>query len=148
MAVQLFLSCVSDEFGTYRDALRGALTRPNVEVKIQEDFKALGGDTLSVLEEYIEQRDPVVHFVGEMTGSAPAASIVDNLLGRRPDFEAALAKIGMAREALAALSYTQWEAWLAACFLKDLLIVHPAAALTAAQSLRRPTLRARCRPNT
>ena len=50
MAVQLFLSCVSDEFGGYRDALRGALTRPNVEVKIQEDFKALGGDTLIKLE--------------------------------------------------------------------------------------------------
>ena len=50
MAVQLFLSCVSDEFGVYRDALRSALTRPNVEVKIQEDFKGLGGDTLMKLE--------------------------------------------------------------------------------------------------
>ena len=45
-SVKLFLSCVSDEFGGYRDVLRRALTRPNVEVKIQEDFKALGGDTL------------------------------------------------------------------------------------------------------
>jgi hypothetical protein len=50
MAVQLFLSCVSDEFRGYRDALRSALTRPNVEVKIQEDFKALGGDALIKLE--------------------------------------------------------------------------------------------------
>jgi hypothetical protein len=48
--VKLFLSCVSDEFGGYRDALRRALTRPNVEVKIQEDFKALGGDTLTKLD--------------------------------------------------------------------------------------------------
>ena len=37
--VRLFLSCVSGEFGVYRDALRKALTLPNVEVKIQEDFK-------------------------------------------------------------------------------------------------------------
>ena len=56
MAVQLFLSCVSDEFGAYRDELAPkALTRPNVEVKIQEDFKALGGDTLSMLEVYIKR---------------------------------------------------------------------------------------------
>ena len=50
---QAVLSCASGEFGVYRDALRRALTRPNVEVKIQEDFKALGGDTLRMLEEYI-----------------------------------------------------------------------------------------------
>ena len=71
MAVQLFLSCVSDEFGPYRDALRGALTRPNVEVKIQEDFKALGGDTLMKLEAYIKRCEAVVHIVGDMTGSPP-----------------------------------------------------------------------------
>ena len=66
--VKLFLSCVSDEFGAYRDELRRKLTRPNVEIKIQENFKALGGDTLEKLEEYIESCDAVVHFVGEMTG--------------------------------------------------------------------------------
>jgi len=49
MALRLFLSRVSDEFGGYRDLLRRALTRPNVEVKIQEDFKPLGGDTLRML---------------------------------------------------------------------------------------------------
>ena len=79
-SVKLFLSCVSDEFGDYRDALRRALTRPNVEVKIQEDFKALGGDTLRMLEDYIAQCEAVVHFVGEMAGSTPAASSVDDLL--------------------------------------------------------------------
>lgn len=76
--VKLFLSCVSDEFGDYRDALRRALTRPNVEVKIQEDFKALGGDTLSMLEDYIRQCEAVVHFVGEMAGSTPASSSLDD----------------------------------------------------------------------
>jgi hypothetical protein len=39
MSVRIFLSTVSDEFGTYRDALRTDLTRHNVEVKVQEDFK-------------------------------------------------------------------------------------------------------------
>jgi hypothetical protein len=45
---------VSDEFGDYRDDLRRALTRPNVEIKIQEDFQNLGGDTLAMLEEYVQ----------------------------------------------------------------------------------------------
>jgi hypothetical protein len=45
MSVQIFLSRVSDEFRRYRDLLRCDLTRPNVEVKVQEDFKDLGGET-------------------------------------------------------------------------------------------------------
>src|SRR5271169_4020448 len=81
-SVRVFLSCVSSEFGAYRDALRRALTRPNVEVKIQEDFKALGGDTLNMLAEYVEQCEAIVHFVGDMVGSTPAASSVDDLLKR------------------------------------------------------------------
>ena len=123
--VRLFLSCVSGEFGVYRDALRHALTRPNVEVKIQEDFKGLGGDTLRMLVEYIERCDAVVHFVGEMSGALPAANSVEGLLARRPDLEPRLATLGVARDALAALSYTQWEAWLALYHRKDLLIVEP-----------------------
>ena len=124
--VRLFISCVSDEFGAYRDALRRELTRPNVEVKIQEDFKALGGDTLDLLEDYIEQCEAVVHFVGDMSGSKPAASSVEDLLKRRPHLQEKLERKGLAREALASLTYTQWEAWLAIGFDKDLLIVAPA----------------------
>ncbi len=129
--VKIFLSCVSDEFGAYRDELRRALTRANVEVKIQEDFKAQGGDTLRMLQEYIEGCDAVVHFAGEMAGSAPASSSVDDLLQRRPELAARLAQKGMDREALARLTYTQWEAWLAIGFNRDgaerdLVIVTPA----------------------
>jgi hypothetical protein len=124
-SARLFISCVSGEFGAYRDALRQALTRPNVEVKIQEDFKALGGDTLHMLEDYIEQCEAVVHFVGDTAGSTPARISVDDLLARRPDLQDRLKKRGLANEALAALTYTQWEAWLAIGFDKDLLIVAP-----------------------
>jgi hypothetical protein len=129
--VKLFLSCVSDEFGDDRDALRRALTRQNVEIKIQEDFKPQGGDTLRMLQEYIEGCDTVVHFAGEMAGSAPTTSSVDDLLRRRPKLVARLAEKGMDREALARLTYTQWEAWLAIGFNKDgaernLVIVTPA----------------------
>jgi hypothetical protein len=114
--VKLFLSCVSDEFGEYRDELRRALARPDVEVKIQEDFKSRGGDTLAMLEDYIESCDVVVHFAGEMAGSAPASSSVDDLLRRRPELAARLTEKGMDREALGRLTYTQWEAWLAIGF--------------------------------
>ena len=125
-SVRLFLSCVSDEFGAYRDSLRGALTRPNVEVKIQEDFKALGGDTLHMLEDYIARCEAVVHFLGDMTGSSPATFSVEDLLKRRPGLEEELARTGLKRDDLGALSYTQWEAWLAVGLGKKLLIVEPA----------------------
>jgi len=122
--VKLFLSCVSDEFGAYRDELRRKLTRPNVEVKIQEDFKALGGDTLSMLEEYIEHCDAVVHFAGDMTGSTPKDFGVTELLARRPDLKTR-PPLGAALEAGAKISYTQWEAWLAIYFRRDLVIAAP-----------------------
>ena len=114
--VELFLSCVSDEFRAYRDALRKRLKRLNVEIEIQETFKARGGDTLALLEDYIESCDVVVHFAGEMAGSAPASSSVDDLLWRRPELAARLTEKGMDRDALGRLTYTQWEAWLAIGF--------------------------------
>jgi hypothetical protein len=46
MSVKIFLSTVSDEFRLYRDWLRKDLTRHNVEVGVQEDFKDLGRGTL------------------------------------------------------------------------------------------------------
>ena len=125
-SVRLFISCVSDEFGSYRDVLRKALTGPNVEVKIQKDFKGLGGDTLNMLEDYIEQCEAVVHFIGDMAGSAPPATSVEDLLARRAGLQDKLARKGLTPAALAALTYTQWEAWLAIGFDKDLLIVAPA----------------------
>ena len=112
--VKLFLSCVSDEFGVYRDALRHALTRPNVEVKIQEDFKALGGDTLQHARgvhralrsgrAFRRRHDGLDAGGISVDGTARAAT-----RSRRPG----LPKKGAAREALASLTYTQWEAWLA-----------------------------------
>ena len=74
MPISVFLSTVSDEFLAYRKQLKGDLTRHNVAVKVQEDFKDLGGDTLDKLDTYIANCDAVVHLVGDMTGSAPAAA--------------------------------------------------------------------------
>jgi hypothetical protein len=68
--IRVFLSTVSDEFRVYRDQLRSDLTRPNVEVKVQEDFKDLGGVTLENLDAYIKACDAVIHLLGDMTGAA------------------------------------------------------------------------------
>ena len=85
MSVKIFLSTVSDEFRTYRDALRNDLTRHNVEVKVQEDFKDLGGDTLDKLDVYIAHCDAVVHLVGNMTGSDPGDLALRALREKYPD---------------------------------------------------------------
>jgi tetratricopeptide (TPR) repeat protein len=132
--VKLFLSCVSDEFGDDRDELRHALTRPNVEIKIQEDFQNLGGDTLAMLEGYVANCDVVVHFIGDMSGATPKSTSVDDLLKRRPELAERLAEKGMDRDALGRLTYTQWEAWLAIGFnnngaKKNLVIFAPAIGL-------------------
>jgi tetratricopeptide (TPR) repeat protein len=123
--VRIFLSCVSDEFREDRDALRYALMRPNVEVKIQEDFKALGGDTLMRLGAYIGRCEAVVHIVGNMTGSAPGEFGLQALLSRHPDIKSKLPPLGVAIDAGSAISYTQWEAWLALYYDRDLIIAAP-----------------------
>jgi tetratricopeptide (TPR) repeat protein len=121
-SVKVFLSTVSDEFRAYRDQLRTDLTRHNVEVKVQEDFKDLGGDTLDKLDVYIAHCNCVVHLVGDMTGSAPLSREVDALLAKHPDLAAALPPFGEALSAGVEISCTQWEAWLALYHRKLLLI--------------------------
>jgi hypothetical protein len=67
--VQLFLSTVSAEFLSYRERLRHLLTRPDVEVKAQEDFIVTGDETLEMLDHYIQSCDGVIHLVADMTGA-------------------------------------------------------------------------------
>ena len=69
MSIRIFLSTVSDEFRDYRDQLRHDPTRPDVEVKIQEDFKDFGTVTLDKLDRYVAACDGVIHLVGEMPGA-------------------------------------------------------------------------------
>jgi Domain of unknown function (DUF4062) len=119
MAVKIFLSTVSDEFRAYRDWLRKDLTRHNVEVKVQEDFKDLGRGTLDELDVYIAQCDAVVHLVGHMTGAAPGARDVSALFVKYPNLTRDLPPLGNGE----GVSYTQWEAWLAVYHRKELYIV-------------------------
>ena len=126
MSAQIFLSTVSDEFRRYRDLLRSDLTRHNVEVKVQEDFKDLGGETLDKLDVYIADCDAVVHLVGDMTGSYPGERGLSALLAKYPDLPAKLPPLGAALKDGVGVSYTQWEAWLALYHGKLLLIARAA----------------------
>jgi GTPase SAR1 family protein len=121
--VKIFLSAVSAEFRNYRDSIRNDLTRPNVSVNVQEDFIPTGEETLDKLDDYIQQSDVVIHLVGNMSGAFAQPPSVDMIRQRYPDLtlrfpvlDPFLAPDGPA------LSYTQWECWLALYHHKVLFI--------------------------
>jgi len=126
MSVKIFLSTVSDEFRRYRDLLRSDLTRHNVEVKVQEDFQDLGGETLDKLDVYIAACDAVVHLVGDMTCAYPGERGSTALLAKYPNLRRKLPPLGAALKDGVGVSYTQWEAWLALYHDKLLLIARAA----------------------
>jgi hypothetical protein len=124
--VQVFLSAVTAEFRSYRDALRHDLDRPNVTVKVQEDFIATGTETLDKLDGYIRKCDAVIHLVGDMTGALAQPSSVAVIRERYPDFDKRLPVVSHFLQPDApALSYTEWEAWLALYHRKMLIIAVP-----------------------
>ncbi|HWY84922.1 MAG TPA: FxSxx-COOH system tetratricopeptide repeat protein [Roseiarcus sp.] len=123
--VKLFLSCVSNEFGAWREALRHELTSLNLDVAIQEDFGSLGVDTLSKLDAYIRNCDAVIHLTGAKAGAAPNDFVAKRFVAQLTDLEKRLPPLFAAMNAGAAIAYTQWEAWLALYHGKPLLIAQP-----------------------
>jgi WD40 repeat protein len=125
--IQIFLSTVTAEFRSYRDALRHYLDRPNVAVKVQEDFIATGKETLDMLDLYIKHCHAVVHLVGDMTGAPAKSQSVDVIRERYPDFTTRFPVLTeFLRPDGPLLPYTQWEAWLALYHKKTLIICVPA----------------------
>ncbi|TDH18260.1 DUF4062 domain-containing protein [Segetibacter sp. 3557_3] len=125
--VCLFISCVSNEFGQYRDAMRKDFSRPNLTTKIQEDFIAYGVSALQKLDEYIKHCDAVIHICGDMTGSMANALSLEYINHVYKDFGTRFPVLLPALNGNEQLSYTQWEAWLAAYHKKTLLIAKPSA---------------------
>ena len=123
--VQLFLSSVSAEFLSYRERLRHLLTRPDVEVKVQEDFIVTGNETLEMLDTYIEGCDGVIHLVGDMTGSLAKPQSLEAILKKYPDLASRFPLADFLQPNGPCLSYTQWEAWLALLHNKPLFIATP-----------------------
>ena len=111
---QIFLSCVTDEFGAHRQLLKGDLSLPGVAVREQQDFVQGGGNLLEKLDGYLSQCDAVIHLVGEKTGHAAKRAEIDWLLAHYPDFLKKFPFLaGEMHAEVPAISYTQLEAWLA-----------------------------------
>ncbi|MFN7820660.1 MAG: tetratricopeptide repeat protein [Cyanobacteriota bacterium] len=123
--VQLFLSAVSAEFLSYRERLRHLLTRPDVEVKVQEDFIVTGNETLEMLDAYIQSCDGVIHLVGDMTGAMAMAPSVAAIAQKYPELATRFPLGEFLQPGGSSLSYTQWEAWLALLHRKPLFIATP-----------------------
>jgi hypothetical protein len=126
VSVKIFISCVSDEFGDYRDQLKAGLESHNVQVFIQEDFKGAGFTTVANDDVYIRASDVVVHLAGDMTGWMAQPASNDEVLRNYPDIADRCPPLRDLVERGAAISYTQWEAWLALYHDKRLLIAVPA----------------------
>jgi tetratricopeptide (TPR) repeat protein len=125
--VQLFLSTVSAEFLIYRERLRHLLSRPDVEVKVQEDFIVSGDETLEMLDTYIQGCDGVIHLVGDMTGALAKPQSVGAMAARYPQLASRYPLAEFLQPGGPSLSYTQWEAWLALWHGKKLYIATPQA---------------------
>lgn len=123
--VCIFLSCVSAEFKSYREVLRRYLSRPNVSVRVQEDFIVTGGETLEMLDDYIRRCQVVIHLVGDLTGAMAQGPSVAAIRARHPELGERLPVAEFAEEGGPALSYTQWEAWLALFHGTRLIIATP-----------------------
>jgi hypothetical protein len=123
--VQLFLSTVSAEFLSYRTRLGHLLTRPDVEVKVQEDFIVTGDETLEMLDTYIQGCDGVIHLVGDMTGAMAKPQSVAAIAARYPELASRYPLTEFLQPDGPSLSYTQWEAWLALWHGKKLYIATP-----------------------
>lgn len=117
---RLFISCVSHEFASYRDAIRRDLSRPNLDTKIQEDFIAYGGATLEKLDEYIQHCEAVIHLCGDMTGATANELSIQYIQNKYPKFSQRFPSLK-----LEDLSYTQWEAYLAIFHDKRLFVATP-----------------------
>ncbi|MEO8655451.1 MAG: ATP-binding protein, partial [Ramlibacter sp.] len=116
---------MSDEFASYRAHLRSKLTRPNVDVKVQEDFIASGSLTIDKLDDYVRHCDAVVHLAGDMTGSVLKPPALASIPQRHPDLAQRMPALADALLAGRPISYTQWEAYLALYHGKTLLIAAP-----------------------
>jgi len=109
---RVFISAVSSEFETARDALANDLQSHEIVVSVQRSFKhdRKAGTLLQKLSNYIETCDVVIFLMGARSGAgfprpSEAAPFAPDLPG-----------------GIAEASYTQWEYFLARKFGKECMI--------------------------
>jgi tetratricopeptide (TPR) repeat protein len=114
--MNVFLSCVSTEFKSYRLRLAnqlGALKDHPYDIKVQEDFQQGGFTLLDKLADYVRECNVVIHLAGDACGARPFAEHV----------QALYRSLGEALpEPLPDHSYTQWEYHLAQRFRRKMLV--------------------------
>ena len=114
--LKVFLSCVTSEFGSYRQKLHDSLSDV-CDVLIQENFVKntesirQGDSLLESLRRGIEGCDAVVHLVGKARGYQPTERHVARL--SLPDLVAHVRRSTGVSNRWRLPSATQWEAWLA-----------------------------------
>ena len=114
--MNLFLSCVSSEFKSYRLKLANHLAAArggSFEIKVQEDFQQGGFTLLEQLADYLRGCDAVIHLVGDACGARPEPEHVTALLRSLGE---------TASDPRPEWSYTQWEYHLARRFGKRTLV--------------------------
>lgn len=121
---RFFLSCVSNEFKSYRQAIANDLQMPGVEVEIQESFIAYGDRTLLMLNDYVKSCDAVIHLAGDQSGSVASVANREAIL-ELYSYEQLQQQLGLNQDVVNSLSYTQWEAWLAVLHRRKLYICTP-----------------------
>jgi len=112
--MRVFISCVSDEFRSYRGKLREELTARELEITIQEKLQDGGHTLLQLLDDYIKRCQAVIHLIGDGVGQLAKPEEVRGLLNAHPDLSTKVPALAAWLDPDACpFSYTQWEAFLA-----------------------------------
>ena len=119
MSETLFLSTVTNEFGTSEHSCAFLDRTKTIHVRHQDDFFHRGVKTLQALEEEVVKSHFVVHIIGAEPGWSPPVDQVEAFLDRHKSFVVGFPAVA-AQARAGQLSATQWEAWLALYFGKRL----------------------------
>lgn len=117
---RIFISCVTAEFGAYRVQIAEEFRRADFDVKFQEEFPQVAEGTIRKLDAIIRSCEKVIHILGRGLGTTADSIAVAEYLNHEPKFLTAMQAVGDFRTLQ--LSYTQWEAYLAAYHNKPLFI--------------------------
>ena len=74
--MKVFLSAVSGQFKSCRDALASDLRAIGCEVKVQEDFQQGGGSLIAQIESYVAQCNRVIAIVGDAYGADASSDAI------------------------------------------------------------------------
>jgi hypothetical protein len=108
---RVFLSAVSSEFGSARDALGASLRSRDMLIRVQSDFRqqAAADTTLRKLHNYIRDCSAVVCVIGKRSGAMPSVAAAARFADMLPS-------------GISEASYTQWEFWFARHYKRRLSI--------------------------